>query len=200
MDTLPRFRLPDESSSRDVNAAAAVASKWDDFDDLDELETRVQEKSDKNEFEESVPTTVRPNLGRKLISRGPLRAVNAANVDDVVEELRAAAQGRKPRVRELESAELIEEGADQSGQVMDVDASELVFDRAVSPRAMWNVRQVARPGRVPASGVPWAPSIVGPTPAPTSRFIVTAALAMLLGALLAIAAAVVVWRVTGLNL
>jgi hypothetical protein len=190
MDTLPRFRLPDESSSRDVNAAAA-ASNWEDFDDLDQLETRVQEKSDKNEFDEALPTMVRPSLGRKLISRGPLRAVTAANVDDVVEELRAAAQGRKPRVRELESAELVEEGADGSGQVMDVEPNELVFDRAVSPRAMWNVRQVARPA---------APSIVGPTSAPTSRFIVTAALAMLLGALLAIGAAVIVWRVTGLNL
>jgi hypothetical protein len=192
MDTLPRFRLPDESSSRDVNAAAATAAKWEDFDDLDDLETRVQEKAEsKNEFEESVPTMVRPGLGKKAISRGPLRAVTAANVDDVVEELRAAAQGRKPRVRELESAELIEESADQSGQIMDVEASELVFDRAVPQREMWNVRQVARPA---------APSIVGPTAAPTSRFIVTAALAMLLGAMLAIGAAVIVWRVAGLNL
>ena len=190
MDTLPRFRLPDESSSRDVNAAAATATatKWDDFDDLDDLETRVKVRE--NEFD-AMPTEVRPNLGRKLISRGPLRAVTSANVDDVVEELRAAAQGRKPRVRELASEELLEEGADRSGQVMDVDASELVFDRAVPHRPMWNVRQVARPA---------APSIVGPTPAPTSRFILTAALAMLLGAMLAIGVAFVVWRLSGFSL
>lgn len=191
-DTLPRFRLPDETSSRDVNAVAAVASKWDDFDDLDQLETRVQEKSDKNEFDEAIPTVVRPNLGRKLISRAPLRAVTAANVDDVVEELRAAAAGRKPRVRELASADLLEEGADASGQVMEVEASELVFDRAVPARAMWNVRQSARPA---------APSIVGPKPvSATSRFVATAALAMLLGAMLAVAAAIIVWHFSGFSL
>ena len=206
MSTLPRFRLPDESSSRDVNAVAAASASaaWEDFDDLDDLETRIQHKDP--EFD-VMPTRVRPGLGKQLIARAPLKAVN---VDDVVEELRAAAAGRKPRVRELASTELVpcsepdgsmvEESADSSGAVIEVDASELLVDRAVPARPMWNVRQVARPQLVPASGGPWAPSISGPTKAPTSRFVMTAALAMLVGALLAISAAFLVWRLSGLSL
>ena len=196
MSTLPRFRLPDESSSRDVNAvaAASASANWEDFDDLDDLETRIQHKDP--EFD-VMPTRVRPGLGKQLLARAPLKAVN---VDDVVEELRAAAAGRKPRVRELASTELIEDSADSSGAVIEVDASELLVDRAVPARPMWNVRQVARPKLVSASGGPWAPSISGPTKAPTSRFVMTAALAMLVGALLAISAAFLVWRLSGLSL
>lgn len=194
MDTLPRFHLPDESSSRDVSRVAAVSAAWEDFDDLDQLETRVVDKSDEkpreNEFD-VMPTMVRPTLGRKVISRGPLRAVTAANVDDVVEELRAAAAGRKPRVRELASSELLD--AESTEEVQEVDVRELMFDRAVPQRDVWNVRQVAR------GGAP-RPSIVGPTAAPTSRFLLTAAGAMLAGALLAVGVAFLVWRFSGLHL
>ena len=111
MNTLPRFRLPDESSSHDVSRVAAVSGAWSDFDDLDQLETRVVDKSDEkpreNEFD-VMPTMVRPTLGRKVISRGPLRAVTAANVDDVVEELRAAAAGRKSRSASSHRSELLD--------------------------------------------------------------------------------------------
>jgi hypothetical protein len=187
MSTLPRFRLPDESSSHDVSRLAA-AGAWEDFDDLDQLETRVRSTEREAEFD-VIPTVVRPSLGRKTLARAPLRAVKAANVDDVVEELRAAAAGRAPRVREVASSELLEDAPE--ADVMDVEEGELVFDRAVPQRNVWNVRQVAGPGR---------PSIVGPTPAPSSRFVLTAALAMLVGALLAISAALVVWRFSGLTL
>jgi hypothetical protein len=190
MDTLPRFRLPDESSSHDVRR---VAGAWEDFDDLDQLQTRVRVKEDERADHgfDAIPTVVRPGFGRKVISRGPLKAVSAANVDDVVEELRAAAAGRNVQVSELESRDLLEEGA-EADEVQDVDESELVFDRAVPRRDVWNV-QVAR------TALP-RPSIVGPTPAPRSRFFVTAALAMLGGALLAVGVAILVWRFGGISL
>lgn len=170
--TLPRFRLPDESSSRDVSKL------------LSDLE-----------FDDVAPTMVRPALGRMVMEKRPFRevvaAANAANVDDVVEELRAAAAGRKARVRELGSNELLEEGADDSAQrVHQVDESELVFDRVVPLRDVWNVRQAARPTQL---------TIMGPTEAPT-RFLATAALAMFVGACLAIAAALLIWRLTGFGL
>ena len=192
MDTLPRFRLPDESSSRDVSRAAAA---WEDFDDLDQLETRLVEKNEaprENEFD-VIPTVVRPSLGRKVITRAALVNAKPANVDDVVEELRAAAAGQKPRVRELASTDLLdEEGADGTDEIHLVDPRELLVDREVPQRDVWNVRHVARGAA--------RPSIVGPTTAPTSRFILTAAAAMLGGALLAIAVAFLVWRFSGVHL
>ncbi len=161
MDTLPRFRLPDESSSRDVSKVVRV---------LDALE-----------FDDIAPTIVRPARG--------LHIAKPANVDDVVEELRAAASGRKARVRELDSEDLIDGDApDDSAE--QVDVSDLVFDRAVPARAVWNVRQAARPTQH---------TIIGPTEAP-GRFLATAALAMFVGACLAIAAALVLWRLTGFHL
>src|SRR5215475_8970417 len=104
MTTLPRFRFPDESSSHDVSKVSRSGA-WSDFDDLDSLETRVLEKEKPradgtNEFE-AMPTRVHPRAGRAV--REPLKVIKGkeANVDDVVEELRAAAAGRAPRVREL---------------------------------------------------------------------------------------------------
>ncbi|HEX4516651.1 MAG TPA: hypothetical protein VH054_24050 [Polyangiaceae bacterium] len=186
MDTLPRFRFPDESSSHDVSKAAKAARSgaWSDFDDLDSIETRVLVKKERgNDFMEAMPTKVRP---RKFAGK-----TNAnANVDDVVEELRAAAAGRSSKVRELNSQDLLDEldshGADDA---QEVDVSELVFDKVVRPREVWNVHQAARPTQT---------TILGPKQA-QSRFIVTAALAMLFGALLAVAVAFVIWRLTGLN-
>lgn len=190
MDTLPRFRFPDESSSHDVSKAAARSGAWSDFDDLDSLETRVQEKSAEstNEFE-AMPTRVHPRLGRAI--KEPLRVVKGkeANVDDVVEELRAAAAGRAPRVRELQSTDLLEEVPD-ADEAQEVDVSELVFDRAVARRDVWNVHKAARPTQV---------TILGPTKN-QNRFIVTAALAMAFGALLAVVAAFVLWRLSGFSL
>ena len=179
-----------------MSRLAAASGAWEDFDDLDQIATRVVAKEPpprENEFD-VIPTVVRPSLGRKVIGREPVRAAAArsANVDDVVEELRAAAAGRKPRVRELESADLLDEN-DGPDEVQEVDVSELVFDRVVPPREVWNVRQVPH-GTAPR------PSIVGPTSAPTSRFLLTAALAMLGGALLAVAVAFVVWRFSGISL
>ncbi len=200
MDTLPRFRFPDESSSHDVSKAAARSGAWSDFDDLDSLETRVQEKSAESTSEfEAMPTRVHPRRGRLV--REPVRAVKAkdANVDDVVEELRAAAAGRKPRVRELQSTDLLEEipdadeaQVDSSGAdaPMEVDVSDLVFDRVVARRDVWNVHKAARPTQV---------TIHGPTKV-NNRFIVTAALAMAFGALLAVAAAFAVWHLSGFRL
>jgi len=189
MDTLPRFRFPDESSSHDVSKAARSGA-WSDFDDLDALETRVQEKSadTTNEFE-AMPTRVLPQLGKKV--REPLRVVKAkdANVDDVVEELRAAAAGRKPRVRELQSVDLLDEVPD-ADEAQEVDVSELVFDRAVARRDVWNVHKAARPTQL---------TLHGPTKS-RNRFIFTAALAMAFGALLAVAAAFAVWRLSGFRL
>jgi hypothetical protein len=190
MDTLPRFRFPDESSSHDVSAAAARSGAWSDFDDLDSLETRVQEKSAESTSEfEAMPTRVHPRHGRLV--REPLRAVKAkeANVDDVVEELRAAAAGRKPRVRELQSTDLLEEIPD-ADEAQVVDVSELVFDRAVARRDVWNVHKAARPAQL---------TLHGPTKS-NNRFILTAALAMAFGALLAVAAAFAIWHLSGLRL
>jgi len=197
MDTLPRFRLPDESSSRDVSRKAAASGAWEDFDDLDQLETRLVERDEKDEPRENefdvMPTVVRPSLGRKVITRAALVNAKPANVDDVVEELRAAAAGQKPRVRELASTDLLdEEGADGTDEIHLVDPRELLVDREVPQRDVWNVRHVARGAA--------RPSIVGPTTAPTSRFILTAAGAMLGGALLAIAVAFLVWHFSGVHL
>jgi len=191
MDTLPRFRFPDESSSHDVSKAARSGA-WSDFDDLDKLETRVLEKGKSaestNEFE-AMPTRVHPRIGRAV--REPLRVVKSkdANVDDVVEELRAAAAGRTPRVRELQSQDLLDEVPD-ADEAQEVDVSELVFDRVVAPREVWNVHKAARPTQL---------TIHGPTKS-RNRFIATAALAMAFGALLAVAAAFAVWRLSGFRL
>ena len=193
MDTLPRFRFPDESSSQNVNKARSPS--WSDFDDLDALETRVkpraqhaQSAADFSAEFAAMPTQVRPQLGRAV--REPLRVVKAkdANVDDVVEELRAAAAGRSSRVRELNSADLLDEVPD-ADEAQEVDVSELVFDRVVARRQVWNVRQAARPTQV---------TILGPKI--SKRFLLTAAVAMLFGALLPIAAALVVWRLGGFSL
>jgi hypothetical protein len=187
MDTLPRFRFPDESSSHDVSKAAKAARSgaWSDFDDLDSIETRVLVKERKSsgrsgDFFESMPTKVRP---RKVVAK----AANA-NVDDVVEELRAAAAGRSSKVRELNSQDLLDEVPD-ADDAQEVDVSELVFDKVHPPREVWNVRQAARPSHT---------TILGPKQA-QNRFVMTAALAMLFGALLAVGVAFVIWRLTGLN-
>jgi len=171
MDTLPRFRLPDESSSRDI-AKVSASGAWTQFDDLDKLETRVLVKQ-----------------GREVVLRRPLRPGGITNVEDVVQELRAAAAGRSSPVRELTSDDLLEEVPD-ADDVQEVDISELVFDRVVARRDVWNVRQAARPPRG---------SIVGPKPIPR-RFLATAAFAMFLGALLAVGVAALVWRLSGLSL
>jgi hypothetical protein len=191
METLPRFRFADESSSHDVSKAAKAARSgaWSDFDDLDSIETRVLVKKDRpsarvNDFMESMPTKVRP---RKMI---PVKA--NANVDDVVEELRAAAAGRSSKVRELNSQDLLDEMPD-ADDAQEVDVSELVFDKVVTPRTVWNVRQAARPSHT---------TILGPASSSRTaqnRFIMTAALAMLFGAVLAVGVAFVIWRLTGLN-
>jgi hypothetical protein len=185
MDTLPRFRFPDESSSHDVSKAAKAARSgaWSAFDDLDSIETRVlvkKERPARGDFFESMPTKVRP---RKLVA-----SKANANVDDVVEELRAAAAGRSSKVRELNSQDLLDEMPD-ADDAQEVDVGELVFDRIVPPRDVWNVHQAARPTHK---------TILGPKHA-QNRFVMTAALAMLFGALLAVAVAFVIWRLTGLN-
>src|SRR3954451_24664943 len=133
MNTLPRFRFPDESSSHDVASKATRSGAWSDFDDLDKLETRVLTK--KNEFD-AMPTKVRPRLVRQVPKAN-------ANVDDVVEELRAAAAGRSSKVRELDSQDLLDEMPD-ADDAQEVDVSELVFDRVVAPREVWHVHQAAR--------------------------------------------------------
>ncbi len=174
----------------------ARSPSWSDFDDLDALETRVKPRTphDKSPADFSaefaaMPTQVRPQKGKAV--REPLRVVKAkdANVDDVVEELRAAAAGRSARVRELNSADLLEEVPD-ADEAQEVDVSELVFDRVVQRRDVWNVRQAARPTQV---------TILGPTKV-SKRFVMTAAVAMLFGALLAVATALVVWRLGGFSL
>jgi len=185
MDTLPRFRFPDESSSHDVSKAAKAARSgaWADFDDLDSIQTRVVVKDKPGQdFFEHLPTKVLP---RKI------RAVKAnANVDDVVEELRAAAAGRSSKVRELDAHDLLDELPD-ADDAQEVDVSELVFDKVVRPREVWNVHQAARPTHA---------TIQGPSPSGTqNRFVLTAALAMLFGALLAVGVAFLIWRLTGLN-
>jgi hypothetical protein len=187
MTTLPRFRFPDESSSHDVSKAAKAArtivngGAWSEFDDLDSIQTRVVVKEKPGQdFFEHMPTKVLP---RKIRAAAP-----NANVDDVVEELRAAAAGRSSKVRELNSQDLLDELPD-ADDAQEVDVSELVFDKVVTPRTVWNVRQAARPSRT---------TILGPKQA-QNRFIMTAALAMLFGALLAVAVAFVIWRLTGLN-
>ncbi len=156
--------------------------------------TSVRRALNALEFDDLAPTTVIASPNRLVIDRkvhARVAHATAANVDDVVEELRAAAAGRKARVRELESKDLLDEGADASSErVHQVDESELVFDRPVTPREVWNVRQAARPTEL---------SIMGPTEAPT-RFLATAALAMFVGACLAIAVALVAWRLTGFHL
>jgi len=170
MDTLPRFRFPDESSSRDITKVSSIAKAC---------------AIDATEFDDIAPTTVHPSRGLHVLGRG-LAAKSNANVDDVVEELRAAASGRKARVRELASEDLLDEADDSAEHV---DVSELVFDRVVPSRDVWRVREAARPTQV---------TIIGPTEAP-ARFLATAALAMFTGACLAIAAALVLWRVTGFH-
>jgi hypothetical protein len=169
MDTLPRFRLPDESSSRDI-AKVSASGAWSEFDDLDKLETRV---------------LVREGCERVL--RRPLRSGGSASVDDVVQELRAAAAGRSSPVRELTSDDLLEEVPDADA-VQEVDISELVFDRVVARREVWNVREAAHAPRG---------SIVGPT-LPNRRFLVTAAIAMAVGAWLAVIVAIIAWRLSGI--
>jgi len=169
MDTLPRFRLPDESSSQNI-AKVSASGAWAEFDDLDKLETRVLVRD-----------------GREVVLRRPLRAGGSVDVEDVVEELRAAAAGRSSPVRELTSNDLLEEIPDADA-AQEVDISELVFDRVVARREVWNVRQAARPPQG---------SIVGPTVA-NRRFWVTAAVAMTVGAGLAVAVALVAWRLGAL--
>jgi uncharacterized protein (DUF2342 family) len=169
MNTLPRFRMPDESSSQQtsaVTAARALAEEALDFDDLDNMKTRV--------------------LDRDAHARPPIKA---ANVDDVVEELRAAAAGRSSKVRELTSNDLLEDVPDADA-FQEVDVSELVFDRVVARREVWNVRQAAH---APPS------SIAGPQPV-KARFLVTAFAAMSLGALLAVVIALLIWHFSGVSL
>ncbi len=160
MNTLPRFRLPDESSSQNL-AKVSASGAWSEFDDLDKVKTRI--------------------LVRKT--------AKTANVEDVVHELRAAAAGRSSPVRELTSDDLLDEVPD-ADDVQEVDVGELVFDRVALGRSVWNVRQATRPPRA---------SIVGPKPVPT-RFLVTAAVAMFLGAMLAVGLALVIWRLSGVSL
>jgi hypothetical protein len=166
MDTLPRFRLPDESSSRDI-AKVSASGAWSEFDDLDKVETRVLVRE-----------------GRHVVLRRPLRSGGNTDVDDVVQELRAAAAGRSSPVRELTSNDLLDDIPDADA-AQEVDISELVFDRVVERRDVWNVREAAR-----------APqgSIVGPTLVSNQRFLWTAAIAMVIGAALAVVVALVVWR------
>ncbi len=253
MDTLPRFRLPDESSSHDLMDPSRRSGMLDvsstartprivpealssDFDDLDELVTCVRERtpvrraqraeSGRGELEgsplerdttekdfDALPTKVRPALGKLVLahaserpreakpreakprSTGPRtrreldlrKAKNDAQVEDVVEELRAAAAGRAPRVRELPSTELL---PDASEEIVDVDVGDLMFDRPVATREVWNIYQAApRPPQVTALIEPRS----------SSRFVFTAAVATLIGALLAIAAAFIAWRMAGLS-
>ncbi len=187
MDTLPRFRLPDESSSRDVSK---VSGAWSDFDDIDKLETRVLTRVSKSaDFSDAMPTIVRPRLKKGL------RAVTSANVDDVVEELRAAAAGRSSKVRELTSDDLLEEIPD-ADEVQEVDVGELVFDRLAGSRDVWNVHHALSASLAGRSS---RGMIAGPREVPT-RFLATAALAMLLGGLLAVVAALALWKLTGLSL
>ncbi len=186
-------------------SAVSRSGAWSEFDDLDNLETRVQARvavrvvppsadptavsaAATGDFE-AMPTRVRPQIGRAV--REPLRVVKAkdANVDDVVEELRAAAAGRSARVRELNSADLLDDVPD-ADEAQEVDVSELVFDRVVARRAVWNVHKAARPTEV---------TLLGPTKV-SKRFVATAAVAMLFGALLAIVAAFVMWRLGGFSL
>jgi hypothetical protein len=172
MDTLPRFRFSDESSQ---NVSAVRSGAWD-FDDLDNIETRVLPRE--NEFD-AIPTRVRAKAC----------PANGANVDDVVEELRAAAAGRSSRVRELPSTEVLDDWADVEENVQEVDVSDLVFDRPVTPREVWRVHKATRPMQA---------TLAGPTDT-RGRFVMTAALAMLGGGIVAVAIALVVWRLTGLH-
>jgi hypothetical protein len=172
MGTLPRFRLPDESSQRDISKVA-ISGSWD-FDDLDKMETRVLEKDG------------------QVMLRAPIGAGTTAritNVDDVVQDLRAAAAGRSSPVRELTSDDLLDDVPD-ADDVQVVDVSELVFDRVVARRNVWNVQQAARPTQA---------SIVGPNLV-RARFLATVAMAMLLGALLAVLGALALWRLSGLSI
>jgi len=157
--TLPRFRLPDESSSQNVPSVISANLDALDFDELDEMKTRI-------------------------LARNP-----NANVDDVVHELQAAAAGRSLSVRELTSDDLLED-VPNADDVQEVDVSELVFDRVVARREVWHVHEAAFPNRT---------SIAGPRPI-RHRFVVTALAAMLVGALLAVGLALLVWHFSGLSL
>ena len=179
MTTLPRFRFPDESSQ---NVSAAITNRLQglEFDDLDKMQTRVAPRTGRTTLRKPLP----PNLSG---------AGKSANVDDVVEELRAAAAGRSSKVRELTSDDLLEEVPDADA-FQEVDVSELVFDRVVSrPDALWNVREAARPARA---------SILGPRVSQfwRSRYVMTAVIAMALGALFAVIVAVAIWRFSGLSI
>jgi len=196
MDTLPRFRLPDESAGHDAVTTRLRPSS--EFDDLESMTTRVRERAPAPASEEpfdAAPTKVRPALGRLLMvrSRRELdlrRAKNDAPVEDLVEELRAAAAGRKARVRELPSSELLADASGARDEVHDVDVSELMFDRAVPAREVWNVREAA----------PRAPMVTALIePRSSSRFVMTAALATFIGAVLALGAALLAWRMSGLS-
>jgi hypothetical protein len=154
--TLPRFQLPDESSSQKVPSVITANLEALDFDDLDKMKTRV-------------------------LARNP-----KANVDDVVEELRAAAAGRSAQVRELTSDDLLEDVPDADA-FQQVDVSELMIDRVVARRDVWHVHEAAFPAGA---------SIDGPRPIKT-RFLVTALAAMSLGALIAVLLTLVVWHFVG---
>ncbi|HSQ61721.1 MAG TPA: hypothetical protein VLM85_00845 [Polyangiaceae bacterium] len=194
MDTLPRFRLPDESAGHDAVTTRLLPSS--EFDDLESMTTRVRERAPAGEEPfDAAPTKVRPALGRLLMvrSRRELdlrRAKNDAPVEDLVEELRAAAAGRNARVRELPSSELLPDASGARDEVHDVDVSELMFDRAVPAREVWNVREAA----------PRAPMVTALIePRSSSRFVMTAALATFIGAVLALGAALLAWRMSGLS-
>jgi hypothetical protein len=150
--------MPDDSSSQNVRGIPPATLEALDFDELDEMKTRILAR--------------KPN----------------ANVDDVVEELRAAAAGRSSPVRELTSNDLLED-VPNADDVQEVDVSELVFDRVVARRDVWHVHEAA----FPPPG-----SIVGPQPVKT-RFIVTALAAMFAGAVLAVALALALWHFSGLS-
>ena len=175
MGTLPRFRMPDESSSQNVSAAVTNQLAGLEFDDLDRMQTRVVERTGRTTLRKPLP----PNSAGK-----------SANVDDVVEELRAAAAGRSSKVRELTSDDLLEEIPNPDA-FQEVDVSEILFDRVVARHeALWNVREAAHAPRV---------SILGPQVVRT-RFIVTAVIAMAIGALFAVIVAVAIWRFSGLSI
>ncbi|CAN5272768.1 hypothetical protein BH09MYX1_BH09MYX1_47880 [soil metagenome] len=123
-------------------------------------------------FSEAAPTRLRDK--KSSVMPGPRSVLDDAALDDVVEELREATGG-PPAASELSTSSLIDADSsfEPANNTMEVNVTDLVVDRPVQTRDLWNVRE-AKP-RAPMHTV----RVERPR---QRRFGVSALLGMLLGA------------------
>lgn len=145
---LPRFHTDESAPVPDVEkillerAAAPLPSFNLDpvtEEPFDAAPTKLRETKNRDEFSEVAPTKLRSN---PTPFPGGASLNDDASLDDVVEELREAT-GHKPKASELSTSALVDAEAsiEPANSTMEVEVSDLMIDRPVPQRDLWNVRQ-----------------------------------------------------------